>query len=70
MTDVVLVPYDRLSLNHGALAGVDPRSTQILMIESEQMLRSRTWHAQRLFLLMSAAAHVEQELRDRGFTVH
>jgi deoxyribodipyrimidine photolyase-related protein len=70
MTDVVLVPYDRLSLNHGALARVDPRSTQILMIESEQMLRSRTWHAQRLFLLMSAAAHVEQELRDRGFTVH
>ena len=70
MTDVVLVPYDRLSLNHGALAGIDPRSTQILLIESEQMLRSRTWHAQRLFLLRSAAAHVEQELRDRGFTVH
>ena len=70
MTDVVLLPYDRLSLTHGAMAGARPETTQILLIESEQMLRSRTWHAQRLFLLMSAAAHVAQELRDRGFTVH
>ncbi len=70
MTDVVLLPYDRLSLSHGALAGATPETTEILVIESEQMLRSRTWHAQRLFLLMSASAHVVQELRDRGFTVH
>mgnify|MGYP002654773289 CR=1 FL=1 len=70
MTDVVLLPYDRLSLRHGSMAGVHPETTEILVIESEGMLRSRTWHAQRLFLLMSAAAHVEQELRDSGFTVH
>ena len=70
MTDVVLLPYDRLSLAHGAMVGATPETTEILLIESEQMLRSRTWHAQRLFLLLSAAAHVEQELRDRGFTVH
>jgi deoxyribodipyrimidine photolyase-related protein len=70
MTDVVLLPYDRLSLSHGALAGAIPETTEILVIESEQMLRSRTWHAQRLFLLMSASAHVVQDLHDRGFTVH
>ena len=70
MTDVVLLPYDRLSLDHGAMTGARPETTDIVIIESEGMLRSRTWHAQRLFLLMSAAAHVEQDLRDRGFTVH
>jgi deoxyribodipyrimidine photolyase-related protein len=70
MTDVVLLPYDRLSLNHGAMKGARPETTEIVIIESEGMLRSRTWHAQRLFLLMSATAHVEQDLRDRGFTVH
>ena len=70
MTDIVLIPYDRLSLEHGAMAGARPETTEILIIESEGMLRSRTWHAQRLFVLMSAAAHVEQELRDRGFTVN
>jgi deoxyribodipyrimidine photolyase-related protein len=70
MTDVVLLPYDRLSLSHGAMAGATPETTEILLIESEQMLRSRTWHAQRLFLLLSAAAHVAQDLRDRGFIVH
>lgn len=70
MTDVVLLPYDRLSLDHGALAGASPETTEILIIESESMLRSRTWHGQRLFLLMSASAHVERELRDRGYTVH
>jgi len=70
MTDVVLLPYDRLSLDHGAMTGAQPSTTEILIIESEQMLRSRTWHAQRLFLLLSSAAHIAQELRDRGFTVH
>lgn len=70
MTDVVLLPYDRLSLDHGAMADARPESTEILIIESDTMLRSRTWHAQRLFLLMSASAHVENDLRNRGFTVH
>ena len=40
------------------------------MVESESMLRSRPWHAQRLFLLLSAAAHFRADLTAEGFTVH
>lgn len=70
MLPVVLVPYDQLSRTHGALRDAMPGTHEILMIESESMLRSRTWHAQRLFLLMSAAAHFRADLEAEGFTVH
>lgn len=70
MTTVVLVPYDQLSRHHGALADASAKTHEILMIDSERMLRSRTWHAQRLHLLLSAAAHTRAELRAEGFAVH
>lgn len=70
MSDIVLVTYDRLSRSHGALAAAIPGSTEILLIESESLLRSRTWNAQRLFLLLSAAAHLADDLRAEGFTVN
>jgi deoxyribodipyrimidine photolyase-related protein len=67
---VILVPYDQLSLTKGVMRGADPSADHILMIASERMLASRTWHAQRLHLLLSAAAHHADDLRSRGFTVH
>lgn len=70
MLPVVLVPYDQLSRTHGALRHARPDTHEILMVESERMLRSRTWHAQRLFLLLSAAAHLRADLESEGFTVH
>ena len=70
MTRIILVPYDQLSRDRGAMRDAVPGRDEILMIESEAMLRSRTWHAQRLFLLMSAATHHATDLRARGFTVH
>jgi len=66
----VLVAYDQLDRHHGALALADPSTHDVLMVESEGMLRSRTWHAQRLHLLMSAAAHFRRDLESEGFTVH
>lgn len=65
----VLVAYDQLDRRHGALAHARPGEHTVLMVESEGMLRSRTWHAQRLFLLMSSAAHFADELEKDGFTV-
>lgn len=62
--------FDQLSLTHGAIAGSDPAQDQILFIESESMLAARNWHHQRLFFLLSAAAHVQAALRERGFAVH
>lgn len=70
MTRVILVPYDQLSRDRGAMRDARPGVDEILMVESERMLRSRTWHAQRLFLLLSAAEHHAIALNERGFTVH
>jgi deoxyribodipyrimidine photolyase-related protein len=70
MRTVVLVPYDRLSRTHGALADVAPDTHEILMVDSDGMITSRRWHAQRLHLVLSAAAHVRADLVDEGFTVH
>ena len=67
---VILVPFDQLHRDRGALRDADPERDQVLLVESESMLRSRTWHAQRLHLVLSAAAHLAQELRDAGFEVH
>ncbi len=70
MSAVIVVPYDQLNRTHGALRNARPDTHEILMVESESMLRSRTWHAQRLFLLLSSAAHFRAELEAEGFTVH
>jgi deoxyribodipyrimidine photolyase-related protein len=47
-----------------------PTTHDILMVRSEAMIRSRRWHAQRLHLVLSAAAHHAHDLRSRGFTLH
>jgi deoxyribodipyrimidine photolyase-related protein len=65
----VLVAYDQLDRSRGALRHARPGEHPILLVESEGMLRSRTWHAQRLHLVLSAAAHLARELEGDGFTV-
>ena len=69
MVKAVLLLNDHLNRNYGALKGADPQTHQILFIESQRMLTTRSWHIQRLFFLMSARDHFLQELRDEGFTV-
>jgi deoxyribodipyrimidine photolyase-related protein len=66
---VLLLLNDHLNRKYGALKNADPKTHQILFIESERMLTTRTWHIQRLFFLMSARDHFLQELRDEGFEV-
>lgn len=66
----VLVAYDRLDRHHGALRHARAGEHPVLLVESEGMLRSRTWHAQRLHLVLSAAEHLARELEDDGFVVH
>ena len=70
MKKAVFVPFDQLSRHYGALREATPATHEILMIESDELLRARTWHAQRLFFIVSAAAHMRQELAAEGFTVH
>lgn len=70
MRDVILVAYDQLSRRHGALGRATPETHEVLLIDSDRMLRSRTWGAQRLFLILAAAEHLADELARDGFTVH
>ena len=69
LSKAVLLLNDHLNRKYGALKNADPKTHQVLFIESERMLATRTWHIQRLFFLMSARDHFLQELRDEGFTV-
>jgi deoxyribodipyrimidine photolyase-related protein len=66
----IYVPYDQLHRHHGALAQATPATHDIVMVESTTMLQSRTWHAQRIQLLLSSAEHFAAELIAEGFTVH
>lgn len=69
-TTSVLVAYDQLDRHRGALVQARPGEHDILLVESEGMLRSRIWHAQRIHLLLSAAEHLARDLEAEGFTVH
>lgn len=69
MKKVVLLLNDHLNRRYGALKNAAPKTHQILFVESERMLTTRSWHIQRLFFLMSARDHFLAELRSEGFTV-
>ncbi|MCX7348958.1 MAG: cryptochrome/photolyase family protein, partial [Alphaproteobacteria bacterium] len=70
MKTVVFIPFDQLDRRRGALREACPATHEILMIESDDLLGARAWHAQRLFFIMSAAAHFREDLEVEGFTVH
>ena len=60
---------DQLDRTRGALAGREPGECRVLLVESERMITSRTWHRQRLHVVLSAMRHFADELRDEGFEV-
>ncbi|MBI1349705.1 MAG: deoxyribodipyrimidine photolyase [Actinomycetales bacterium] len=66
---LVLVAFDQLNADHGALAAADPAHDVVLLIESTSMLEARPWHPERTYLLLSAAAHFARDLIEQGFTV-
>ena len=57
-------------MKYGLLKEANPKETEILLVESQRMLKSRKWHFQRLFFLISAARHFVKDLEDNGFKVH
>ena len=69
MKRLIYVGFDQLHRNFGALKDADPKNDVILLVESQRMLQSRTWHLQRLWFMISAARHFAQDLRDEGFEV-
>lgn len=69
MKRAIFVPFDQLHREYGALADADPKNDLIIFVESQRMLKSRTWHIQRLWFMISAARHFAQELTAAGFKV-
>lgn len=66
----ILLLNDHLHRRYGALKDATPATHQILFVESERMLTTRTWHLQRLFFLLSARDHFLEELATEGFEVN
>ena len=66
---IIVVPFDQLSFEHGAMAAADPETDLIVLVESQRMLTGRNWHTERLFFMVSSARHFAQEARERGFEV-
>lgn len=66
---VIYLGFDHLNLNYGLLKEANPKKDCILLVESQRMLKSRKWHRQRLFYLISSARHFAKVLESKGFRV-
>lgn len=60
---------DQLNRSHGALAEAVPGRDRVLLVESEALLRSRRWHAQRLHLVLTAMRRFARKCAAAGFEV-
>jgi deoxyribodipyrimidine photolyase-related protein len=69
MMRTVWVLGDQLNRRIGALAGADPATDRVLLIESTSMLSGRPYHRQRLHLVLAAMRRFAGELRNAGFLV-
>ena len=67
--ETIWVFGDQLNRSLGALAGAEPGTHRILMVESTAKLRSKSWHVQRAHFVVSAMRHFAEELRSSGFAV-
>lgn len=68
-TTTIWVLGDQLNRSHGALADAVPGRDRVLLVESEALLRSRRWHAQRLHLVLTAMRRFAHECTAAGFEV-
>ena len=69
MKRAIFVAFDQLHTGYGALKEANPEQDLIIIVESQRMLRSRKWHLQRLWFMISAARHFAKDLEGAGFTV-
>ena len=69
MKRAIFVAFDQLNQGYGALKDANPSNDLIIFIESQRMLKSRKWHLQRLWFMISAARHFASELESQGFKV-
>ena len=69
MKRLIFVPFDQLNRERGVLKTADPHNDRIVFVQNDALIRSRRWHRQRLFFLLSSARHFAAELESEGFIV-
>lgn len=67
--DTVWILGDQLNTRIASLAGADPASTRVLMVESRAKITSRPFHRQRLHLVITAMRRFAAALEAAGFQV-
>jgi deoxyribodipyrimidine photolyase-related protein len=65
----VWITGDQCSLENSALAGIDPASSVIVLIESIAWARERPYHKRKLVLTFAVMREFATSLRARGWTV-
>jgi deoxyribodipyrimidine photolyase-related protein len=55
MKRILLIPFDHLHRNYGALKDANPKEDVIAFVESARMTIGRNWHKERLFLKHSTS---------------
>ncbi len=60
---------DQLNRQLAHLRGRDPARTRVLMVVSDQKLSERSWHHQKVHLVVTAMRRFAQELAEEGFEV-
>lgn len=66
---LILVPFDHLNSNYGALKHADKKHDVVVLIESKRMLTGRNWNKHRLHFLVSSARHFAKDLEKQGHRV-
>jgi len=68
-TRILMIPFDHLNADRGALKNADPSTDIVLFVQSERMVTGRPFHKERLFFLISSARHFAFELEKSGYAV-
>ena len=66
MKTTVWIAGDQLTPAHSGLAGLDPRETVVLLIESIARARERPYHKRRLVMVFAAMRGFADDLRAAG----
>jgi len=66
---VRFIAFDQLGHDSAIIRAIDKASDLIVFIESDEILRAKRWHIQRLFFLISSARHFADDLASAGYRV-
>jgi len=69
ISTVRFIAFDQLGRASAIIRSIDKARDLILLVESDEILRGKRWHIQRLFFLISSARHFAQELASAGYRV-